>query len=190
MSSGTAGYSPSQLSSNSDTRSEQENSGPNACDTLSSRRGGNSNDLDHRVRRELKSGGFSHALEGAELLELAIQAAVDQKSFDVRALNMTSVINFTDYFLVVSGTSPRHAQGIADKVISRLKLSGAAPVSVTGYDQGEWIVVDYSDIVVHVFHEPTRQYYEFDELWKQAAPVDMEPELEKQVRHLRTGRFR
>ena len=67
---------------------------------------------------------------------------------------------------------------------------GEEPNSMTGYEQAEWVLLDYGDLVVHIFYEPTRQHYRFDELWRKAAPLSLGEELEMQARKLRTGMVR
>lgn len=131
-----------------------------------------------------------HAAElpAREVLEIALRAAVDQKSFDVRGLDVADCADFTDYFLIASGTSPRHAQGIADKIEAALRKAGQKPYACSGYDHGEWIVLDYGDFVAHIFYEPTRQFYEFDELWAIGKPIALDPQLALEARELSTGR--
>lgn len=133
---------------------------------------------------------FTGESSARKLLDIGLRAAIDQKSFDVRGLDVTAVADFTDFFLIASGTSLRHVQGIADKVSTELRKLGVRPYATTGYDNGEWIVLDYGDFVAHVFYEPTRQFYEFDELWNSAAPIELEPQLALEARALRTGKFR
>lgn len=117
----------------------------------------------------------------------AMRAAVDQKGLDVRGLDISSS-SVADYFVIVSGTSERHVKGIADKVKQELEKLQETPLSVSGYEQGEWVLIDYGDLVVHIFFEPMRQYYGLDELWgKRGTPIEPGPELEKNLRMLRTG---
>jgi len=118
----------------------------------------------------------------------AARIAIEQKGLDVRAIQVSECSSIADYFLIVSATSERHAKGIADKILKTLReeLEEKA-TSTNGYDSGEWILIDYADLLVHIFYEPIRQYYEFDELWKNADEVKLSAELEEQARKLRTG---
>lgn len=120
----------------------------------------------------------------------ALRIAIEQKGLDVCGLELKGCSDVADYFVIVSATSDRHAQGIAEKIRLHLKLHGEEPISVTGFETAEWILLDYGDFVVHIFYEPTRQYYAFDELWKKAKVLALEPELEQQARRLRTGMIR
>lgn len=120
----------------------------------------------------------------------AIRISIEQKGLDVRGLDLKTLTDIADYFVIVSGTSERHVQGIADKIKFGLRDLEERPLSINGYDRGEWILLDYGDVVIHVFYEPTRQYYQFDELWKNADLVPLDPGLEVQARKLRTGVYR
>ncbi len=125
-----------------------------------------------------------------EIAQAAVRAAIDQKALDVRGLDVSEVSSFAQCFVIASGTSERHVKGIADKIREELReQSGESPLSVVGKDNGEWIVLDYGALVVHVFYEPTRQYYEFDEFWKSAPAIPIDPDLEQEMRRLRTGSF-
>jgi ribosome-associated protein len=107
----------------------------------------------------------------------AIQACLDKKAEELSILEMEKGSGaFTDYFVLCSGTNPRQVQAIADEVELRLKSTGVRPAHVEGYRQGEWILVDYVDFVVHVFSEKARKFYDLERLWKSAKhllPADL-----------------
>ena len=103
----------------------------------------------------------------------AIQACLDKKAEEISVLEMEKGSGaFTDYFLLCSGTNPRQVQAIADEVELRLKSTGVRPAHVEGYKQGEWILVDYTDFVVHVFSESARKFYDLERLWKTAKRLE------------------
>lgn len=134
----------------------------------------------------------NHQIPGLPSLEIAtraMEAAIDQKGLDVRGLELREHTNIADCFVIVSGTSDRHVRGIVDKIVRDLEMVGESPHAISGYENGQWILVDYGDVIVHVFFEPMRQYYSLDELWGEAKRVDLNPELEKMMRKLRTGIF-
>ena len=79
---------------------------------------------------------------------------------------------FTDYFLICNGTNPRQVQAISDEVELRLKRSGLYPNNIEGHRQGEWVLIDYVDFVVHIFSETARKYYDLERLWKSAKKID------------------
>jgi ribosome-associated protein len=109
----------------------------------------------------------------------AIQACLDKKAEELSILEMEKGSGaFTDYFVLCSGTNPRQVQAIADEVELRLKTVGVRPAHVEGHKQGEWILVDYVDFVVHVFSEKARKFYDLERLWKTAKrlePSELKP---------------
>ena len=104
----------------------------------------------------------------------AINACESKKAENISILQMQkSSSSFTDYFVISSGTNPRQVQTIADEVELQLKRQGVYPNSIEGYQRGEWILIDYVDFVVHVFHEPTRKFYDLERLWKAATRLTL-----------------
>jgi ribosome-associated protein len=103
----------------------------------------------------------------------AIAACQDKKAEELTILELEKGSGaFTDYFVICSGTNPRQIQAIADEVEIRLKRTGLYPLNVEGYRQAEWVLLDYSDFVVHIFAEKARRYYELERLWKSATRLD------------------
>jgi ribosome-associated protein len=103
----------------------------------------------------------------------AISAAQDKKAEDLTLLQMDSDSPvFTDYFVIASGSNPRQIQAISDEVEQRLSRSGLTPTHVEGYNQAEWVLLDYVDFVVHIFSEKARKYYDLERLWKSAKRLE------------------
>lgn len=103
----------------------------------------------------------------------AIQACLDKKAEELSILEMEKGSGaFTDYFVLCSGSNPRQVQAIADEVELRLKSAGLRPTHVEGYNQAEWVLVDYVDFVVHVFSEKARKFYDLERLWKSAKHLE------------------
>ncbi len=103
----------------------------------------------------------------------AIQACLDKKAEELSILEMEKGSGaFTDYFVLCSGSNPRQVQAIADEVELRLKNAGLRPTHVEGYNQAEWVLVDYVDFVVHVFSEKARKFYDLERLWKSAKRLE------------------
>jgi ribosome-associated protein len=99
----------------------------------------------------------------------AAKAVENKKGEDVAILEMDRASGaFTDYFIVCSGTNPRQIQAISDEVEQQLAHAGQRPNSVEGYNQAEWVLLDYVDFVVHVFSERARAFYDLERLWKSA----------------------
>src|ERR1039458_8840070 len=124
----------------------------------------------------------------------AIQACLDKKAEELSILQMEKGSGaFTDYFVLCSGTNPRQVQAIADEVELRLKMAGVRPAHVEGYKQGEWILVDYTDFVVHVFSEKARTFYDLERLWKTAKrlePSELKPKTRPKAAAKTTPRKR
>ncbi len=99
----------------------------------------------------------------------AIQACLEKKAEELSILEMEKGSGaFTDYFVLCSGTNPRQVQAIADEVEMRLKNANVRPAHIEGYKQAEWVLLDYTDFVVHVFSEKARKFYDLERLWKTA----------------------
>ncbi len=100
----------------------------------------------------------------------AVKAIESKKGEDIVILEMDRNSGaFTDYFLVCTGTNPRQVQAIADDVQRQLEQVGQRPNSVEGYNQAEWVLVDYVHFVLHVFSERARKFYDLERLWKSAT---------------------
>jgi ribosome-associated protein len=101
----------------------------------------------------------------------AVASAEDRKALDLKVLHLEKVSDFTDYFLICSGTSERQVQAIADAVQERLRTDKVRPLHVEGYNRGQWVLLDYGDLVVHVFQEEPRRFYALERLWGDAPDV-------------------
>lgn len=105
-----------------------------------------------------------------------MRAAQAKQAKDITVLDLTGVTTFTDYFVICSGSNSRQNQAITDSIHLELKKIGDLPNSIEGYDQGEWILSDYGDFVVHVFSEKSREYYSLERLWREAKVVEIPAE--------------
>jgi len=99
------------------------------------------------------------------LKDLIIKLLEDKKGEEILPIDLRKKVDFADYFLLCSAHSTKHAQGLADYVTLELEKIGIMPLSVEGMEQGNWIVLDYGSIVVHIFYEPIRRLYNLEELW-------------------------
>lgn len=104
----------------------------------------------------------------------AVAAADGRKAVDLKVLHLQKVSDFTDYFLICSGTSERQVQAIADAVQEKLREQRVRPLHVEGYNRGQWVLIDYGDLVVHVFQEEPRRFYALERLWGDAPEVTAE----------------
>jgi ribosome-associated protein len=101
----------------------------------------------------------------------AIHAAEDKQAKNLQVLDLRDVTSFADYFIICSGSNSRQIQAISDEIESRLKKLGEYPNSIEGYENAEWVLLDYGDYLVHVFSEKARLYYDLERLWRDARPV-------------------
>ena len=104
---------------------------------------------------------------------LALEAAADRKAEDTVALNLKGIASFTDCFVIVTGSQRRQTQAICDAIIERLAEKGQRPGHLEGYDLGDWILIDYADLVVHVFTRDTREFYGLENLWGDAPRMSL-----------------
>ncbi len=98
--------------------------------------------------------------------------ALEKKALDVRVLEIGRLSSIADYLVLATGKSDKQTQAIADSVKKGLKKYGKA-LDVEGLKEGNWIVIDYGDVIVHIFQEELRRYYDLDELWKAAPGVEI-----------------
>ena len=107
----------------------------------------------------------------AARVRVAVAAAEDRKAVNLQVLDLDSISDFTEYFLICSGSSERQVQAIADAVLERLRATGVRPLHVEGQREGSWILLDFGSLVVHIFHEETRAFYALERLWSDATDV-------------------
>jgi ribosome-associated protein len=103
---------------------------------------------------------------------VAAAAADAKKATGIRVLDLRPITSFADFFVICNGANQRQIQTICDEVERSLKAHGEHPNSIEGYGNAEWILMDYGDLVVHIFGEQARAYYDLDRLWRDATPVD------------------
>jgi len=108
-------------------------------------------------------------------VDVALKAALDKKAEDAVVLDLRPCTDFTDFFVLVSGTSQRQLVAIADAVRDALREKGRLPSHVEGYPRQEWILMDYGSFVVHVFTPPTRAFYDIERLWGGASRLEVAP---------------
>lgn len=101
----------------------------------------------------------------------AAEILLDNKAQDVVLLDLRPVSDMTDFFIVASGTSDTHVRATAGHVVDTLKKEGLRVHSVEGLEQGRWVLLDYVDFVVHVFHPTLRAFYQLERLWGDAPAV-------------------
>ena len=111
-------------------------------------------------------------LDAEERALLACRAASDRKALDIVVLDLREVSSITDLFLVCSGQNPRQMQAIAEAIDDHLSGQGVEPLSREGIREGSWILLDYDDLVVHIFSEGAREFYSLERLWAQTPRLN------------------
>ena len=106
-----------------------------------------------------------------ESWQFAVEAAQSRKAEDIVVLRIGEVSSLTEYFVVCSGTNTRQTQAIADAIEERLREEGWRPMGVEGKQVGEWILMDYGDLVVHIFSPQKRRFFDLERLWRNAPQV-------------------
>jgi ribosome-associated protein len=108
-----------------------------------------------------------------ELWRIAVRAAEAKQAKDLRVLDLRAISAFADYFVIASGGNSRQIQAIADEVELQLKKAGDRALSLEGYDNAEWVLLDYGDYLIHIFSEKARAYYDLERLWREAKIVPL-----------------
>jgi ribosome-associated protein len=117
-----------------------------------------------------------------EHLILCINATLQKKAKEIVVLNLKGVSSFTDYMIICSGSSEREVQAIAGAIQLFLKKAGIMPLGVEGEANGQWVLLDYDDVVISVFNEPIRTFYNLENLWD--VPRMNVDETKKEIKRL------
>ncbi|MBI5521647.1 MAG: ribosome silencing factor [Desulfarculus sp.] len=105
---------------------------------------------------------------------LCMAAASRKKAQDLLLLDVGAISGYTDYLLLASGRSTRQAGAIAEGIARALKKAGVKPLGQDGLKEGRWALLDFGDVVVHVFHQPVREFYDLESLWSDAPRVEVD----------------
>jgi ribosome-associated protein len=100
-------------------------------------------------------------------------ALEDAKTQNIAVLDVRKISDFTDYMVIATGTSNRHVQSSADKVAETLRGHGVRPIGIEGKQLGDWVLIDFGDVVVHIMREQTRDFYNLEKLWSDARRVEV-----------------
>ena len=104
------------------------------------------------------------------LLEQIIHELEEAQASQIEVIDVSDKTSVTSYMVICTGRSTRHVKSTAEIVVEKLKHVGFQPLSKSGFDSGEWALIDYNDIIVHIMHPDHRAYYNLEELWKKARP--------------------
>jgi ribosome-associated protein len=122
------------------------------------------------------SAGSIELSEFDDRIRRAINAAAEKKAIDPTVLDLRGISSFTDFFVIVTGANRRQVQAISDEVVEQSKRSGNPAARVEGYQNAEWVLIDYGDFVVHVFDDKARRFYDLERLWREARRRDLSPD--------------
>ena len=106
-------------------------------------------------------------------VKVAVTAAEEKKAIDLVVLKLVELTTFADYFMICSGNSSRQVQAIADEIEDQLKQHKVRPLNIEGYNNAEWVLMDYGSVIIHVFSEKARQFYDLERLWRDAEKVEV-----------------
>ena len=104
---------------------------------------------------------------------LLTRFALEKKARDLVVMDVRDVTSIADYFIICSGSSDRQVQSIAQGIEENLSAAGHRPLSVEGVHRGHWVLMDFSDVIVHIFYEPVREFYDLEGLWSHAPRVEL-----------------
>lgn len=110
----------------------------------------------------------------SEMVKLAVTALEDKKAVDIRVLDIEEISTIADYFIIASGANRNQVQAMADQVEETLGKAGFEPKSVEGYRNANWILLDYGDVVLHIFDEENRLFYDLERIWRDGTQVELD----------------
>lgn len=119
-------------------------------------------------------------MDGRTMAELAARALDDKKGRNIKILETGALTTLAEYFVLCSGTSNTQIKALADGVEKLLSDSGEEPHHIEGHRDGTWVLMDYSCVVVHIFTEEAREFYDLERLWKDAREVDLKEVLKQE----------
>jgi ribosome-associated protein len=125
------------------------------------------------TKSEAKTGKKKQSAKLPAQVDLAVAAAESKQAVNLVVLDLRRTAGFTDFFVIASGNNSRQVRAIADAVMESLAQKGAKPAFVEGYDQSDWILLDYFDFIVHVFGPERRVFYDLERLWGNADRIEI-----------------
>ena len=116
-----------------------------------------------------------------ELVTMIAQTCNDLKAINLKALDVSQNFSLSDAFIIVSGRSDRHAQGIAYRLIELAESKSLELITIEGLEKAHWILLDFGNVVVHVFYEPIREHYNLEELWNECPEIKLDTDLKTKL---------
>ena len=109
-----------------------------------------------------------------ELAKIAIDAMEDKKAIDIKIIDIEKISTLADYFIIASGSNRNQVQAMADEVDEKMSRAGYEPKNIEGYRNANWILMDYGDLVIHIFDEENRLFYDLERIWRDGNLVGKE----------------
>lgn len=113
-------------------------------------------------------------IESSKMAKMAIEALEDKKAEDIRLINIAEISVLGDYFIIASGTNRSQIQALADNVQEKLGRAGTHVKQVEGYESANWVLMDFGDIIVHVFDKENRLFYNLERIWRDGKIMEKE----------------
>lgn len=112
--------------------------------------------------------------QSKEMTRIAIEALEDKKAADIKIIDIEHISTLADYFIIASGTNRNQVQAMSDNVEEALSKAGYEPKQIEGYQNANWVLMDYGDIVLHIFDEENRLFYDLERIWRDGKVVEKE----------------
>ena len=126
------------------------------------------------IFKEVGAAATAASISPEALVELVVKSLVDHKGLEPVIIEVKGLCSFADYFIVCSGGSRRHVSALAQHLEESLSQVGAKPLGVEGMEEGQWVLMDYNDVVIHIFSQPLREFYNLEGLWAEASQTHVE----------------
>lgn len=113
------------------------------------------------------------------LYDLIMESIIDSKSIDIMSIDISEVSLMADYFIICSGRSRAHIQGISNNVLEKAKENNFKLYNISGYEQGDWVLIDLGNVIVHVMNNEIRSFYKLEKLWSNGKVIYSDENIEK-----------
>lgn len=113
--------------------------------------------------------------DSLKLVEIAYKALDDKQAADIKVLDIHEVTVMADYFIIAHGNNPNHVKSLIDNTEEKLSEAGYSPKHVEGYNSASWILLDYGDVIVHIFGKDDRLFYDLERIWSDGKQIEFEP---------------
>ncbi len=123
--------------------------------------------------RQLKGGGMEIIMTSREMAKLAIEGLEDKKADDIKIIDISNVSVMADYFIIASGSNHNQVKALADNVEEKLHEAKIRPRQIEGYQTANWILMDFNDIIIHIFNEEDRLFYNLEKIWLDGKVINV-----------------